>query len=73
MIQEITLAKNAGVGYRPGNNDGFDYQLDSRPTMQVHPQLLMGTGNLFFWKWRSRFLFNEWFRGMEKKYSKGLW
>ena len=34
---KLLWKNNAGSGYRPGNNDGFDYQLDSRSTMQVHP------------------------------------
>lgn len=27
---DLLWSKEAGSGYRPGNNDGFDYQLDSR-------------------------------------------
>ena len=27
---KLIWGNNAGSGYRPGNNDGFDYQLDSR-------------------------------------------
>ena len=54
---KLMWRNNAGSGYRPGEGDGFDYQLDSRSNYASPSPVTDGEqGNLFFRKWRSRFL-----------------
>ena len=45
---ELIWQKNAGSGYRPGNNDGFDYQLDSRSNYASPSQVTDGKRVVFF-------------------------
>ena len=44
----LLWSKNAGSGYRPGDGDGFDYQLDSRSNYASPSPVTDGQRAIFF-------------------------
>ena len=70
----LLWSKNAGSGYRPGDGDGFDYQLDSRSNYASPSPVTDGQRAIFFFGNGDLVSFlmdgsEEW----RKKYSKRLW
>ena len=71
---KLIWENNAGSGYRPGNNDGFDYQLDSRSNYASPSPVTDGTRVIYFFGNGDlvSYLMNgseEWRRNIQKDYG----
>ena len=71
---KLIWENNAGSGYRPGNNDGFDYQLDSRSNYASPSPVTDGNRVIYFFGNGDfvSYLMNgseEWRRNIQKDYG----
>ena len=71
---DLVWQRKAGSGYRPGNNDGFDYQLDSRSNYASPSPVTDGERVVFFFGNGDlvSYLFDgseEWRRNIQKEYG----
>ena len=70
----LLWSKNAGSGYRPGDGDGFDYQLDSRSNYASPSPVTDGQRAIFFFGNGDLVSFlmdgsEEWRRNIQKDYG----
>jgi outer membrane protein assembly factor BamB len=71
---ELLWMKNAGSGYRPGEDDGFDYQLDSRSNYATPSPVTDGERVIFFFGNGDLISYlmdgsEEWRRNIQKDYG----